>query len=164
MNSVPEGTAWHTKLPDIPKLGRPLKVALPCVGIDGCTHALQIMETDFQLTNMYDVESGNDALLKQHYREASVQGKVVLNTGTSGDLCSVDMMRLEKPDGLCSGPPCPPWAGNGNKKSQDDPRARPARSCKARQAGTSSAAEPGDKKKKTKKATVVWIASSSSEG
>ena len=34
------------------------------------------------------------------------------------------MSQLEKLDGLCSGPPCPPWAGNGNKKSQDDPRAR----------------------------------------
>ena len=76
MSSVPEGTAWRKKLPDIPKLGRPLKVALPCVGIDGCTHALHIMETDFQPTNIYDVESGYDALLQQHYAEANVQGKV----------------------------------------------------------------------------------------
>ena len=124
VSPFPEGKAWRAKLPDIPKLGRPLKVALPCVGIDGCTHALKILDTDFQPTNVYDVERGYDDLLRQHYESANSPGTVVLNTGASGDICSADFVRLEKPDALCSGPPCPPWAGLGNKGSQNDPRAR----------------------------------------
>ena len=124
MSGLPAGTAWHAKLPDIPKLGRPLKVALPCVGIDGCTHALHVMATDFQPTNIYDLEGGYSDFLRQHYAEAHVQGQPTMNLGTSGDICCVDLRHLEKPDGLCSGPPCPPWAGQGRKKSQEDERAR----------------------------------------
>ena len=42
----------------------------------------------------------------------------------SGDLLKVALRRLKCPvDFLIAGPPCPPWAAQGNKKSLKDARA-----------------------------------------
>jgi len=41
-----------------------------------------------------------------------------------GDLLRVPISQLQLPvDILMAGPPCPPWAGNGNKLCLDDSRA-----------------------------------------
>ena len=39
-----------------------------------------------------------------------------------GDIMKIDPRILESPDGLVSGPPCPPWAGNGRKNPAEDER------------------------------------------
>ena len=117
--------SWRDYVQDLPKLRRPLRVVLPCVGIDGCTHALQEMGIDVEATNVYDLIDGYDELLRHHYEACS---KVVpqLHLGPElGDITKVALTDLIVPaDGICAGPPCPPWAGNGLRGSDEDPRAR----------------------------------------
>ena len=40
------------------QLKRPLRIALPCVGIDGCTHALSLLKVPFEAVNVFDEEEG----------------------------------------------------------------------------------------------------------
>ena len=51
------------------KLSRAVRVSLPCVGIDGCTRALQGMSVSFQPLNVYDLEEGYLDSLQKHYAE-----------------------------------------------------------------------------------------------
>ena len=54
------------------KLGRPLRVALPRVGVDGFTTSFLGMEVDFIPNNIYDLEDGYRDCLIEHYKEAGV--------------------------------------------------------------------------------------------
>ncbi len=120
----PEPPAW-SHLVNLHKPGRPIKVALPCVGIDGCTRALQLLGVEFKAVNVYDVEARYRNLLQQHFAEACpAEACPTLHLGRkAGDVLQLDLGDLEAADGLVAGPPCPPWAGTGKRGGQADPRA-----------------------------------------
>ena len=67
MASLPRGIALQEHLPAIPELGRPLRVVMPCVGIDGCGHALSSMKVKFTPKNVWDLESGYKEVLTKHF-------------------------------------------------------------------------------------------------
>ena len=101
---------------------RPLRIALPCVGIDGCTRALAELGVPFEPVNVYDIEPGVKEVLLAHHGD-KVKDQLFLGP-VKGDLTRAHGDNLTLPvDGLCAGPPCPPWAGNGNRGAEADPRA-----------------------------------------
>ena len=112
--------AWEGLCPALPAFKRPLYVATPRIGIDGCGTALDALGVRYQANNVYDLEHRYQAYLTQH-----LGGNVQLHLGKKdGDLCQLQLSDVERPvDLLVSGPPCPPWAGQGNHKGQHDHRA-----------------------------------------
>ena len=112
---------WHGSglFPDIARFNRPLNVTMPCVGIDGCGVAMQHMAVRFKPTNVYDLEHRYEGYLQHHF------GDVPLHLGKdNGDINKLKMENVERPvDLLVSGPPCPPWAGQGKHHGQSDIRA-----------------------------------------
>ena len=106
-------------------LARPLRVALPCCGIDGCGRALEQLQVPFSACNVYDLQSGYLSYLTQHFSELGMTGSVPNLGQLAGDLLRIPIPKLDVPvDILCAGPPCPPWAGQGCRRSTADPRAQ----------------------------------------
>jgi len=50
----------------LPKLGRPLRLASPCVGISGSGHALDCMEAPYVYNNVFDLEGRYHHYLLEH--------------------------------------------------------------------------------------------------
>ena len=102
---------------------RTLRLAVPCVGIDGCSRALDRLRVSTRLMNAYDIEPNLKDLLSGHPNVAALSD---LHLGpVGGDVTRVPLSDLTTPvDGLCSGPPCPAWVGNGSKRAECDPRAQ----------------------------------------
>ena len=97
---------------------RPLFVAMPCVGIDGCGTALRHMKAPFVANNVMDLEKRYRQYLEKHLGHDNIHLGV-----QSGDINSLALQNVERPvDMLVSGPPCPPWAGNGSHKGTQDER------------------------------------------
>ena len=114
--SRPIQTDWSRIVPDVGRFVRPLLVSLPCVGIDGAGFALKALKVPFGVNNVYDLEKR----YKQHLEEHLANSKLHLGQ----DLCEVEIKDFERPvDLLISGPPCPPWAGNGKHEGLEDDRA-----------------------------------------
>ena len=67
---IPEPNAWGTMLPPI-QLPRKLRLALPCVGIDGCGPALQAMQVRVTSCNVFDLEQGYETFLKNTFLRAA---------------------------------------------------------------------------------------------
>ena len=74
--------------------------------------------------NVNDIDDGYMAALYNHLKESGME-VIKLNLGKSlGDLLSKGLLELESPcDILVAGPPCPPWAGQGNHNGMNDIRA-----------------------------------------
>ncbi|CAK0795910.1 unnamed protein product [Prorocentrum cordatum] len=106
----------------VPPLGRPLVVAVPCCGIDGCGFALKDMEVPHSAAHVFDLEQGYADLLQHHLGEFVVGG---LRVGKEkGDVLRPSLASFKGPcDGLVSGPPCPPWSAQGSRGGAADPRA-----------------------------------------
>ncbi len=119
---VPDFTPYFDQLPS---LGRRLRVACPCIGIDGCGHALQSMSVPADMVNCYDLQDGYRKALMQHLQEMGME-TIELHLGENiGNLLNVRLQDLRKPiDMLISGPPCPPWAGQGKHQGCKDARAK----------------------------------------
>ena len=117
---VPEPNTWSEIIGRVPALPRPLKVAMPCVGIDGCGTALKQLGVPFQGCHVFDLDTRYLEYLQQHLPDA-----MNLRVGpVDGDLLKADICSLSGGlDLLVSGPPCPPWAGNGKHNGTQDPRA-----------------------------------------
>ena len=94
-------------------------MSFPCVGIDGAGLALKCLQVPFCANNVYDLEGRYQQHLEKHLPDCD------LHLGSiDGDICQADLGSIERPvDLLISGPPCPPWAGNGCHKGQEDSRA-----------------------------------------
>ena len=69
------------------KLSRAVRVSLPCVGIDGCTRALQGMSVSFQPLNVYDLEEGYLDSLQKHYAEVGAT-RTKINLGAEAGAAS----------------------------------------------------------------------------
>ena len=94
-----------------------LQVAYPCCGIKGSL----AFESDWGLKteacHVYDLEDRYAPLMEQLF------GKGNYHLGPDdGDLTKIPLAQLTVPNFLMSGPPCPPWAGNGHKQNIGDIR------------------------------------------
>ena len=119
---VPDPNDWSALFQKPPSLQRPLRVALPCCGIDGCGAALRALGVDFHACNVFDIEERYVDFLKSHF-DPPADG---FHVGADGDLTafSAEDLRVHGPvDLLISGPPCPPWASCGKRGGTDDTRA-----------------------------------------
>jgi len=110
-------------LDGMPSLARPIRIAMPCIGIDGCGRALELGQVPYGACNVFDLEDGYRKHLQHHF-EDSVGEPPVLHLGkVEGDILQCALQDLEgNVDMLVAGCPCPPWAGNGCKQGVDDPR------------------------------------------
>ena len=118
LSGFPEPNDWASLLPQV-SVHRPLVVSMPCVGIDACGYALESMGVSYSAVNVYDLESRYEAHLRSH-----LGASCELHLGqVEGDLTQHLCSRGLPCDLLVSGPPCPPWAGNGNKGGAEDARA-----------------------------------------
>jgi len=114
-------------LPKVKELGRPIRISLPCVGVDGCTTALEAIGVPFQPVNVYDLVSEYGETLEAHYKEAGVEMEVYTpHLGPEkGDITKMINSDIEASDGIVAGPPCIPFAGNGNHEGEKDQRFQP---------------------------------------
>ena len=134
--TVQEDVATCPSLPDflghldkLPSLGRPIRIATPCMGIDGCGFSCQLMNVAAQMVNCYDVEESYYDHLMHHLQDLG-QENIQLHLGkVAGDIARIPLAQLQRPvDFLVAGPPCPPWAGQGVRTTQGkgcrDPKAK----------------------------------------
>ena len=108
---LPEPIDFRVYAKKMPDLGRPLRVALPCSGIEGCGEAMYQGGTNFEGCNVWDLEDGYKEYLENHFEEAT--GKIPeLHLGKEkGDMLEVPLENLEgNVHLLVTGFPCPPWA------------------------------------------------------
>ena len=117
-SKFPNPNDWKNHVPNLGSFPRALHVSLPCVGIDGAGFALKALSVPFRAVGVWDLEKR----YKEHLEAHLPGGNIYL--GKAGDICNVDLSTIKRPvDMLVSGPPCPPWAGNGSHRGQWDPRA-----------------------------------------
>ena len=83
------------------------------------------MNCPADMHNVYDLQDSYREALTRHFQEMGME-VIQLNLGQrAGDILQVALERLHKPiDFLVSGPPCPPWAGQGKRRGCKDNRAR----------------------------------------
>ena len=75
-DTTPDTFDWAAKL-DIDttcltKLGRALRIILPCCGIDGCTRGLKHLKIRFVPIQAWDLEAGYKETLTKHYLESGL--------------------------------------------------------------------------------------------
>ena len=102
-------------------LRQPLRVSLPCAGIDGAGFAFDAMSIGWRACNIFDIDGRYEAHLHAHLPVGSEKphlGKI------RGDCTKLKLSNLAMADAVVSGPPCPPWAGQGCRKGDKDPRAQ----------------------------------------
>ena len=118
--SIPDFGEFFPRVPD---LGRWLRVALPCIGVNACGYALDAMQAPHDAVNVYDLETNYSETLNLQLQTAG-QEVIRLNLGKHvGDLLKKGLLELDMPvDFLVAGPPCPPWAGQGCKKGRGNNR------------------------------------------
>ena len=85
---------------------RKLRMALPCVGLDGISAGLQELRWDgVDVIHAFDVDQDLiPALQALHGRQAVERW----NIGPDGNMLLMDVTRWEDVDLIVSGPPCPP--------------------------------------------------------
>ena len=127
MAATPEPPDFPQHFKPLAALGRRLQAAVPCTGVHGCGAAFHHMGTEVDSRYIYDLEPGYQAYLQRHLLDMGRSPQnIVLNLGkVCGDLLRMPLSRLRPPlDILVAGPPCPPLAGQGLKKSTADDRAK----------------------------------------
>lgn len=113
----PEPNHWPDVVRSLGKFARNVFVAMPCAGIDGCGSALRAMGVQFRANNIMDIEGRYAPYLTKHLGQKVHAHKI------HGDVTQLNFGEVERPvDTLCSGPPCPPWAGNGSHSGPMDER------------------------------------------
>ena len=115
---TPSLPSWADYFAALPRLGRRISVASPCVGIHGCGQSLLSMGVGADARNCYDLELAYSNYLNRHWRKLG-QGVddivAELHLGRLvGDITRVAIPSLAKPiDFVVSGPPCPPVVSTG---------------------------------------------------
>ncbi|CAL1165275.1 unnamed protein product [Cladocopium goreaui] len=120
LEGVPSAPDWvHYVKNKVAKFGRPLKLCCPCIGLNNGGRALKELGIDYELVGSCDVLSHLEEPLEQ--LEGNLNG---IKLGTeAGDILSMDLETLPKEvDILMAGPPCPPFASNGNRNPKEDER------------------------------------------
>ena len=103
----------------VPNLQGTFDIGGPCIGIGGWTAVWKAVGMERRYTWQYDLdERYRDCLRRQ------LGADCFISLGEKdGDILKVNMNELAGVDIIATGPPCPPWAGNGNRKGCKDPRA-----------------------------------------
>jgi site-specific DNA-cytosine methylase len=118
---------WSQFFPALKPLGRRLQLASPCCVIRGSMQSMMAMGVPADSTNTFDLDPSYRQLL-QHTLEGAGMSKETINLHLGkvlGDLLLQPLRALKTPvDILMAGPPCPPWAGHGNRNSTGDAMAK----------------------------------------
>lgn len=112
---------WASAVGTLPTLTRPLRLALPCAGVDGAGHALRAMGIPAEPTHLYDLREHLRPALLRLYGEGAA-GRLHLGSA-AGNILELDPSKMAPVDGIIAGPPCPPWSSIGLRQGQDDGRA-----------------------------------------
>ena len=126
VEATPEPADFKPHFQPLGELSRRLQVAAPCTGIHGCGAAFKTMITAVDSIHLWDLEPGYRTYLMRHLLDMGMSAtRIAFNLGkVCGNLLQMPLSCLRPPlDILVAGPPCPPWAGQGMKKSTQDPRA-----------------------------------------
>ena len=116
---TPCAPPW-TSAENEPKLNG-LKISCPCIGIGNAGVAFQQAGWGYEIVNSCDVEKNLEAALKAT-EGGSLKG---IDLGAEdGNLLNKPMSSLVPSHALLAGPPCPPWANNGNKQPGWDARTK----------------------------------------
>ena len=112
---------WAHLVPPFPALARKLRVALPCIGLDGIGNGLKEIRWDgIHISHAFDIDTELiPALIAVHGRD--VAAKFCIGP-VAGDLLRLDISTLADVDMIISGPPCPPWSSIGLLGGQQDKR------------------------------------------
>ena len=115
----PLASPWieHVKPYRTPR--RRLRVAVPCTGVYGSKRAFSNLGSEAIACNIYDIEADYKDVLPTLLGDESDRPHL---GPIAGDVMRVPLSSLTSCDFLVAGPPCPPWAGNGAKQSQNDLR------------------------------------------
>ena len=100
-----------------------LQVLYPVAGMLSSKPFEKALGLKIRNLGTYDVESKYRKVLSPMVPEAA------LHLGDAGDITKIDLEDLPIPHYLIGGPPCPPWAGNGNKASTEDVRSNVYEAC-----------------------------------
>eukprot|EP00438_Fugacium_kawagutii_P030572 Skav204372 [mRNA] locus=scaffold1480:26834:27508:+ [translate_table: standard] len=120
LQGVPQPPDWLKYMHRLESFSRPLKVCMPCIGLNNGGRALKRMGIPYELV-------GGSCDVLTHLRDALVE----LENGANGfalgkeegDVLSLRTVDLPtEVDILLSGPPCPPFASNGKKNPVADER------------------------------------------
>ena len=97
----------------------PLRVGLPCCGIDGFGTSLGELGIKYTVEWAFDTNNKlQEHLLRYHGSLRNFfLGPVI------GDITQVNISQLPSVQAILSGPPCPPWSSLGRRAGALDPRA-----------------------------------------
>ena len=112
---------WAHMLPAFPHLGRPLTLALPCIGLDGASHSLVGMGVPFRVEYAFDTNGGLLPALATIHGAGAARFKL---GPTAGDILREDVSQWHRVDAVVSGPPCQPDSHQGRRRREMDTRAR----------------------------------------
>jgi len=110
---------WTHLLQPFRGMRREIYLALPCLGLDACSHALTELGIPFYVEYGHDTQMG----LLGPITDLHGPNATGIQLGTSGDILAVDISTWRRVDGIVSGPPCPPWSDIGLQHGWDDARA-----------------------------------------
>jgi site-specific DNA-cytosine methylase len=97
-----------------------LRVSYPCAGIAGTAPIWRAAKMETHAVNVCDLEEGYEKLLKSILNASDEETHV---GSIPGDVLKIPLNDITPSHILVVGPPCPPWAGQGNANSVDDARA-----------------------------------------
>ena len=93
-----------------------LHLLCPCSGVLGAKDVFKNVNTKTE-THSYDIDIAYVPILEHLQRDE------IHSTAHMGcDILAVPLNELPMSDVVAAGPPCPPWAGHGNKKAGNDAR------------------------------------------
>ena len=111
---------WTHLLQSFPHVSRQITVALPCMGLDACSHSLAELGIPFHVEYGFDTHMGLlGPITDLHGPDATG-----IHLGHCGDILAADISRWHRVDGVVSGPPCPPWSTIGLQHGWSDVRAQ----------------------------------------
>ena len=107
---TPRPPRWIEYTSGIPSLGRKLRVAQICAGVD-CGEAEHSLGLQIDACNVYDLEPGyKDVMAEVLWTKHGCRPKLHFGRQV-GDVTKVRLEDLEGPvDLIKGGPPCPPWS------------------------------------------------------
>lgn len=112
---------WAHLIAVFPCLSRKLRLALPCIGLDGLGAGLQEVQWgQVHISYAYDIDESLRAPLAALHGDAVADGFQLGRP--NGDILTVDVTDWERVDLVVSGPPCPPWSAIGLRGSKQDVR------------------------------------------
>ena len=114
---------WSHFIQPLPAVGRKMRFALPCVGLDALgAGLLEIDWKAFEVVYAYDIDASLAAALVRMHGERAAS----FHIGNCGDLLACNVQEWDRVDWVIAGPPCPPYSAIRNRgvAPQNDPRER----------------------------------------